>query len=343
MKSPVVSFKGLFSENVKSNSRSARQIENASPFSVMVRKEVADHIRSWRFIVLLLLVVLTFFGSMYISLSNISRAVGNAGDPDHLFLYLKLLTITDGTLPPFHVFIGFLGPLLGIGLGFDAINAEQNNGTLTRLLAQPVYRDNLLLAKFTGALIVVSVLFLSLGLLMIGGGLLFTGVKIEPQEFLRILCFIILSIIYIGFWLSLSILLSVIFKQAATSALTAIGIWLFFTIFYQILLNLIVKAFLPDPALLSQEEVTKYNNVILTFLRFVPSQLYTDGTTTLLMPSVRSLGPLSMEQMANAIPAPLSLRDSLLIVWPQLCGLTAATMVCFALAYYLFMRREIRT
>ena len=343
MKSPVVSFKGLFSENVKSNRRSARPTENTSPFSVMVRKEVADHIRSWRFIVLLLLVVLTFFGSMYISLSNISRAVGNAGDPDHLFLYLKLLTITDGTLPPFHVFIGFLGPLLGIGLGFDAINAEQNNGTLTRLLAQPVYRDNLLLAKFTGALIVVSVLFLSLGLLMIGGGLLFTGVKIEPQEFLRILCFIILSIIYIGFWLSLSILLSVIFKQAATSALTAIGIWLFFTIFYQILLNLIVKAFLPDPALLSQEEVTKYNNVILTFLRFVPSQLYTDGTTTLLMPSVRSLGPLSMEQMANAIPAPLSLRDSLLIVWPQLCGLTAATMVCFALAYYLFMRREIRT
>ena len=343
MKSPVVSFKGLFSENVKSNSRSARQIENASPFSVMVRKEVADHIRGWRSIVLLLLVVLTFFGSMYISLSNISRAVDNAGDPDHLFLYLKLLTITDGTLPPFHVFIGFLGPLLGIGLGFDAINAEQNNGTLTRLLAQPVYRDNLLLAKFTGALIVVSVLFLSLGLLMIGGGLLFTGVKIVPQEFLRILCFIILSIIYIGFWLSLSILLSVIFKQAATSALTAIGIWLFFTIFYQILLNLIVKAFLPDPALLSQEEMAKYNNVILTFLRFVPSQLYTDGTTTLLMPSVRSLGPLSMEQMANAIPAPLSLRDSLLIVWPQLCGLTAATMVCFALAYYLFMRREIRT
>ncbi|WP_084490365.1 ABC transporter permease [Niabella ginsenosidivorans] len=340
MKSPVVSFRGLFSENVKSNSR---QIENASPFSVMVRKEVADHIRSWRFIVLLLLVVLTFFGSMYISLSNISRAVGNTNDPDHLFLYLKLLTITDGTLPPFHVFIGFLGPLLGIGLGFDAINAEQNNGTLTRLLAQPVYRDNLLLAKFTGALIVISVLFLSLGLLMIGGGLLFTGVKIEPQEFLRIICFIVLSIIYIGFWLSLSILLSVIFKQAATSALTAIGIWLFFTIFYQILLNLIVKAFLPDPALLSQEEVAKYNNVILTFLRFVPSQLYTDGTTTLLMPSVRSLGPLSMEQMANAIPAPLSLRDSLLIVWPQLCGLTAATMVCFALAYYFFMRREIRT
>ncbi|MBZ4189095.1 ABC transporter permease [Niabella beijingensis] len=337
MKSPAVYFKGLFSGNAGNRTAAAEQ-----PFSAMVRKEVADHIRSWRFIVLLAIVLLTFFGSMYVSLSNISKATGNVTDPDRLFLYLKLLTITDNTLPPFHIFVGFLGPLLGIGLGFDAVNAEQNNGTLIRLLAQPVYRDNLLLSKFTGALIVISVLFLSLALLMIGGGLIITGVKIEPQEFLRILCFILLTIVYIGFWLNLSILLSVVFRQAATSALTAIGIWLFFTVFYQLVINLAIKAFLPDPALLMPEEIAAYNDRINTFFRLAPSQLYADGTTTLLMPSVRSLGPLSMEQMAGAVPSPLPLRESLLIVWPQLCGLVAATLLCFALAYYLFMRREVR-
>src|SRR5690606_15633523 len=159
---------------------------------------------------------------------NIKNAVNNINDPDRFFLYLKLLTTTDNTLPPFHVFLNFLGPLLGISLGFDAINAEQNGGTLTRLMAQPVYRDNLLLSKFVSALIVVSVLFLSLALLMMGGGLIITGVRMEPQEFLRILAFVFISVVYVAFWLSLSILLSVIFKQAATSALTAIGIWLFF-------------------------------------------------------------------------------------------------------------------
>ncbi|WP_018626927.1 ABC transporter permease [Niabella aurantiaca] len=338
MKNPAVYFKGLFSENA--SSRSAQTGDR--PFSVIVRKEIADHIRSWRFIILLAIVLLTFLGSMYVSLSNIYKATTNVEDPDRLFLYLKLLTITDNTLPPFHIFVGFLGPLLGIGLGFDAVNAEQNNGTLIRLLAQPVYRDNLLLAKFTGALVVISALFLSLGLLMIGGGLIITGVRMEPQEFLRILCFIVLTIVYIGFWLNLSILLSVIFKQAATSALTAIGIWLFFTVFYQMIMSLVIKALLPDPALLLPEEVAGYNHTIMTFMRLVPSQLYEDGTTTLLMPSVRSLGPLSMEQMSGAIPAPLSLRESLLIVWPQLCGLLAATLLCFALAYHRFMRREIR-
>lgn len=342
MKSPAVYFKGLSLKNIKNN-KALQPSLDAGPFRVMVQKEIADHIRSWRFIILIVLIVLTFCASMYVSLSNIKSAINNINDPDHIFLYLKLLTTTDNSIPPFHVFLSFLGPLLGISLGFDAINAEQNSGTLTRLMAQPVYRDNLLLSKFVSALIIVSVLFLSLALLMIGGGLVITGVRMEPQEFLRILAFVLLSIVYVAFWLSLSILLSVKFKQAATSALTAIGIWLFFTVFYQIVVNLIVRAFLPDPDFLSQNQIMEYNEMILTLLRLSPGQLYTDATTTLLMPSVRSLGPLTMEQMIGAIPAPLPFLQSLLIVWPQVSGLLAATVVCFALSYYLFMRREIRS
>ncbi len=339
MESPVVYFKDLFSKGVKYNSNQLP----ASPFKVMVRKEVADHVRSWRFIIMVGLIVLTFLGAMYVSLSNIRTVVANEKDPDHLFVYLKLLTTTDGTLPPFHVFISFLGPLLGIALGFDAVNAEQNNGTLTRLLAQPVYRDNLLLAKFTGALIVISVLFLSLCLMMIGGGLIITGARIEPVEFFRILGFIVMSILYVGFWLSLSILLSVVFKRAATSALTAIGIWLFFTVFYSILIHIIAAAVLPEKQFLDPDTAIAYNNFVLNLLRIAPGQLYTDATTTLLMPSIRSLGPMTMEQMSGAIPAPLPLKESLMIVWPQVSGLISAITVCFALTYYFFMRREIRT
>ncbi len=341
MESPLAFFKDQFSKETMHNNRTLQKAE--TPFWVMVRKETGDHIRSWRFIVMLALIVLTFFGSLYVSLNNISNAVANIMDPDRNFVYLKLLTTSDGTLPTFHIFISFLGPLLGISLGFDAVNAEQNNGTLTRLLAQPVYRDNLLLSKFWGALLVVSVLFLSLALLMIGAGLIITGVPLEPVELLRILGFILLSVLYVGFWLSLSIFLSVKFRNAATSALIAIGIWLFFTVFYQIIVNVIVNAMLPEPGLLSPEEVLSYNSLLLSLMRLAPSQLYTDAATTLLMPSVRSLGPLTIEQMAGAIPSPLPFKESLMIVWPQVSGLLAATTVCFALAYYFFMRREIRT
>lgn len=315
----------------------------SGPFSVMMRKEMADHIRSWRFIVLIILISLTFVASMYVSLSNIKSATGNASDPDHVFMYLKLLTTTDNSIPPFHVFLSFLAPLLGISLGFDAINAEQNSGTLTRLLAQPVYRDNVLLAKFASALVLIAVLFFVLVLWMIGGGLLLTGVRMEPQELLRILGFVILTIFYVAFWLNLSIVLSIKFKGAATSALTAIGIWLFFTVFYQIVLNLAIRSLLPDPSVLSQDQVLRYNEMILDLLRLAPNQLYTDATTTMLMPSVRSLGPMTMEQMAGAIPSPLSFVNSVMVVWPQVSGLIGATVACFALSYFLFMRREIRS
>ncbi|MFT4153713.1 ABC transporter permease [Parafilimonas sp.] len=334
----AVSLKNLSLKDITNNNAQPH-----SPFRVMVYKEIADNIRSWRFLVLLLLVALTFFASMYVSLNNIKTAIANVKDPDHLFLYLKLLTTTDGSLPAFHIFLSFLCPLLGISLGFDAINSEQNSGTLIRLMAQPVYRDNLLLSKFISALIIVSTLFFSLALLMVGGGLLLTGVRMEPEEALRIAGFVIITIVYIGFWLSLSILLSIKFKQAATSALVAIGIWLFFTIFYPMIVSLIAKSFLPNPNFLSPAEAVYYNGILLNIMSLAPNQLYTDAVTTLLMPSVRSLGPLTMEQMAGAIPSPLPFKESLMVVWPQLSGLLAATTACFALAYYLFMRREIRS
>src|SRR5689334_13016082 len=136
MSSFVVSFSKSTTEN---------KLETPStPFRIMARREISSHIRSWRFALLLGLVALTFFGSIYVSFGNIRDAVNNVKDPDHLFLYLKLLTATDDNLPAFHVLLSFLGPLLGMSLGFDAVNSEKQNGTLVRILAQPVYRDNLL-------------------------------------------------------------------------------------------------------------------------------------------------------------------------------------------------------
>ena len=313
-----------------------------SPVWVMVRKEISGHIRSWKFIVLLVLILLTYWGSLLVSMSDLRSITSSIKDPESLFIYLKLLTHTNGSLPPFQVFMSFLGPLLGISLGFDAINSEKQNGTLNRILAQPVYRDNLLLSKFVSVWILVGTLMLTLTLLMIGTGTILTGIIIEMEELWRILTHALISVFYIGLWLANAILLSVVFHQPATSALTAIAIWLFFTVFYEVIINLAVKAMIPDNPLQASAQYEIYQ-LAFNFLRLAPSQLYTDATTTLLMPSVRSLGPVTMDQMAGAIPTNLPFKESLMIVWSQVSGLIAATFVCFALAYYKFMRREIRT
>jgi ABC-2 type transport system permease protein len=302
---------------------------------------MGDIVRSWRFIIMLVLVALTCMGSLYTALDNFSSAV-KSNDPEGSFFFLKLFTISDGTLPSFIVFVSFLGPLLGISLGFDSINSEQNKGTLSRVLSQPIYRDYILNAKFVAALIVLSILFFSLSFLVLGFGLLFIGIPPTAEEFMRIVIFSIVTIVYVAFWLNLSILFSVKFRQAATSALAGISIWLFFTIFFSMIVKLIAKGIAPAH-FVSQNQMIYFERIMQNIMRFNPGQLFNDATTTLLMPTVRSLGPLTMEQMSGAIPSPLPLGQSLMLVWPQVTALLAGTILFFALAYTLFLRREIRS
>ena len=311
------------------------------PFRVLVQKEISDHVRSWRFIILIAIIALTCLGSMYTALANIGKAV-KADDPEGAFFFLKLFTISDGSLPSFIVFISFLGPLLGISLGFDAINSEHNKGTLSRVLSQPIPRDYLLNSKFLGALSVISRMFFVLGFLVMGFGLIIIGIPPTAEEFLRVIFFIILSIIYVAFWLNLSILFSVQFRQPATSALAGIAVWLFFSVFYGMIVSLIAKAITPSGFATTNQMVSS-EGIIMSLLRLMPNQLFSDATTTLLMPSVRSLGPLTMEQIYGTVPGPLPLGQSLLLVWSQVTGLIAASILCFVLSYIPFMKREIRS
>lgn len=332
----------IFPVNIFGKEEGGKQDQKViHPFRVILYKEISDHVRSWRFIILVTIIALTCLGSLYTALGNMGKAV-KPGDPEGTFFFLKLFTITDGTLPSFMVFISFLGPLLGISLGFDAVNSEFNHRTLGRVLSQPIYRDWLLNAKFLGALQLIGMLFFALVFLVIGLGLFTIGIPPTLEEFMRIICFALMSILYVAFWLNLSVFFSVRFRQPATSALAGISVWLFFSVFYGMIVNLITKPWLPS-AMANDYQVIRYEQLKLALMRFMPNQLFSEATTTLLMPSVRSLGPLTMEQVYGSIPGPLPLGQSLLLVWPQVTSLVAATVICFVLSYLSFMRKEIRS
>src|SRR5687768_11444486 len=102
-------------------------------------KEMSDHLASARMFMLELLVVLTALAALYGAVDNLRQTT--AEDP---FLLLRLFTVDRSPLPSFVAILGFLIPLMAIGLGFDAVNGEHNRRTLSRVLAQPIYRDALL-------------------------------------------------------------------------------------------------------------------------------------------------------------------------------------------------------
>ena len=63
----------------------------------------------------------------------------------------------------------------------------------------------------------------------------------------------------------------------------------------------------------------------------------------MLNPAIRSFGLLLPSDLQGALMgAPLPFSQSALLIWPQLTGLIAATILLFALAYVLFQRQEIR-
>ena len=51
---------------------------------------------------------------------------------------------------------------------------------------------------------------------------------------------------------------------------------------------------------------------------------------------------LPTQLQGAVLGAPLPLGQSLLLVWPNLTGLIAATILLFAVGYILFQRQEIR-
>ncbi len=303
----------------------------------VVAKEMADHLTSVRMVILELLIILTAAGTVYGAMQNLRESIGQ--DP---FVLLKLFTVGRDPLPAFIGFLGFLVPLIAIALAFDSINGEFNRRTMSRVLAQPIYRDALLAGKFLGGLFTLALVLTAIWLLIIGLGLVGLGVPPSGEEVARSLLFLLATIFYGGIWLALGMLFSVVFRQPASAALAAIAIWLFFTVFWGILASLIAQSALPIQYGFTEEIVAQVE-LELALSRVSPNTLYSEVMLALLQPTLRSVGFVLPIQLQGALlGSPLPVLQSLAIIWPQLTGLIAATIVSFAVAYMLFQRQEIR-
>jgi ABC-2 type transport system permease protein len=298
----------------------------------VVLKELSDHLSSARMRVLEWLVVLTALAALYGAIQQIKDST--AEDP---FLFLRLFTTSRDPLPSFVSFLGFLVPLMAIGLGFDAINGEHNRRTLSRILAQPIYRDALLFGKFLAGLATLSISLIALWLLVIGLGLILLGLPPGFEEMARSLVFFLVTIAYAAVWLALAILFSILFRSAATAALITLGLWLFLTVIWPALAPALAEA-------LSSSDDPGTTIIAAQMLsRLSPSTLFGEVVLALLNPSTRTLGPIYLSQMQGAVMgAPLPLGESLMIAWPQIVGLIASTILLFVLGYVVFQRQEIR-
>ncbi|HIE21790.1 MAG TPA: hypothetical protein EYP73_04235 [Acidimicrobiia bacterium] len=130
-------------------------------------------------------------------------------------------------------------------------------------------------------------------------------------------------------------------RRTSTSALTAIALWLVLALFGTLLAQLAADIISPVSAANPESAITNVETE-LVLSRLSPITLFEEASSALLNPEVRTLGLVTLAQLDGAIVSELTVAQSLLLVWAQVVGLVAATVVIFAAAYVAFLRQEVR-
>jgi len=311
-----------------------------SGLKVVFWKELADNLESRKFLILFIIICLIAISVVYMLSQNISQYLDEISSD---YIFLNLFTFSAGALPSFIFFISFFGPLIGIIFGFDAINSERSKGTMSTVLSQPIYRDALINGKFFAGLTTIAIMLISIIIIILGLELIVFGIIPNLGELCRMGIFFIASIVYIGFWMSMAILFSIISRQTTTSILISLMIWIFFAFFILMISGVIADQVAPLNQNSTLDMVTKNDSVKNMVMHISPVVLFQEITMATLNPSTRAFNISSLIKAKSLISTPLPLSQSLLVVWPQFVGLIALMLLCFAISYIIFMRQEIRS
>ncbi|MFC1537806.1 ABC transporter permease [Candidatus Latescibacterota bacterium] len=144
--------------------------------------------------------------------------------------------------------------LLGLLLGFDAVNGERRTGTLKYILSNQVPRFKLLLSKCLGgiAVIILSLIigFIFCLILMLNS----SGIALNLGLWLRIGGFFVTSLLYASTFYMLGILLSVSFKEPAAALAFSLFFWVVLVVIWPGTARYLGKQLIPVQTLESMKE-----------------------------------------------------------------------------------------
>ena len=319
---------------------------NMQGLCAVFKKELSDHFTSHRFVILFALIAMVSVITSHMAGIYLKETWDLASTR---FPFLLLFSVPGGLFSMIQ-FVAFFGPLIGIVLGFDSINRERAEGTLIKLVSQPIHRDAVINGKFLAGAATITIMLVAIVLSIAGLGMILVGIVPTIEEIFRLLTCLIMSVFYVSFWLGISMLFSVLFKGIATSALASVALWIFLSFFVSLGAEVVGDAVVPvdrqeevPPEMLIKNVRTKE-----MFSLFSPMVLYRDATATIIDPmrkTTRSLilmGPME-ELLTSRFQNPLPLAQSIIVVFPHMTALISITLICFAFSYLAFMVQEIRS
>jgi len=310
------------------------------------QKELADHLGSKRYIVLFALILVlstlsAYQGAEYIKNNPQAGFIAVFSGTQFGFSFTSLMV--------------FFGPIIGLSLGFDAINKERTSGSLSMLLSQPIYRDSVINGKFLAGTAALSLLTVTTIGIMSGVAMPILGFGPTLDDAYRIVLFTLLTILYLAFWLALGLLYSSVTKKTSTSILMSVATWLFFSIVIAIIAALVANLLVPitvprntaggniarilrSPEF--RELLRRRFSIQMNIQRVSPAYLYNEAAASILG---ISRGGLGFIRPGGGSPfRSLGLIEGLTASWPQITAIAVGLVICFVSSYILFLRLEIR-
>ena len=155
--------------------------------------------------------------------------------------------------------IGYILSLIALWFTFDAFSGEREQGTLRLMLANSIPRHTVLIGKFFGALLSISIPFalaVLVNLLLISTA---NTVHLTAEAWGRLGIIFALALLYTSLFVALGLLVSARVQQSAVSLMILLLTWVTFVVFMPSTLASIASSFSPAT---SFDEVWKQRNPI---------------------------------------------------------------------------------
>jgi len=252
--------------------------------------------------------------------------------------------------------MSYFVPVIGVALGCDAVSGEREKGTLKIVLAQPVHRDTFVTGKFVAALLAISLAVLIASLVNVGGSIVILGVTPTGEDIVRLVLFMLFSIVYAMSYYGIAILLSTVSKRTTQSVIMSVTLWAIFTFAIPIIASLVAYMYRPITGIerIGPGNVTRpFRNVTSPEeIRRIVEQMRGRAAIT---EAINSITPnyhftritqyilnISGGFMQGGVNLRVSIYQGLISAWPHILVLILVACITLVASYIIFVRQEVR-
>jgi len=300
---------------------------------IVARKEIAENFKSVRYWAIIGLFVLLYVASTY-AIGFAVRGFGGlpVGGRARTVLQLSIQVVNALT---------YIAPLLGIALGFGAIAAEREKGTIRLVLARPIYRDDLINGKLIAAVTLI-VLAISLSTtLAVPLAVALQNVNVTVEDFARLALLVLPATLLALAYYAIALFVSVNAGRSSHALVVSLAVWIFFTFILPVIVAFVAFQILgPPPAIpfnatrplgqvprQLQEYYSRYNQVVSTIQLVSPTARFSSLASALF--ALRSQSGV-YEELSTA----LARR------WIDAAVLATYIAVFLIASYIVFLRRQ---